>query len=314
MTAVGSSSPVACPRCGYDLSGTPASWTSHCPLQGQCTECGLELEWSRVFVLSEHDWLFEYHWRRGPLRRLILTILHALRPRRFWTQVRMTDPIHAGPLVTLAALGALLVLVAQVGLVVYVRYLFLGTPLSSAPPGMQGSMQYLEYWFQETLSSIPLLPRFLLFGAGMLAALLIMPWLYLLLPVTLRQAKVRPAHLARIWVYSLVGPVILAVAWPAAWIILRHIDWPAGATALNPWGWIRWTNVRGSITLQMARHLLPGILLLALLLAWTVPWWCMACRHYLRLCHPLAVALLLGTVALCLGLVIEAMLYGSRWF
>ena len=87
-----------CPRCAYDLSGTIAAWTDRCPLEGQCAECGLEFAWDRVLALAEHPWLFEYHWRRRPLYRLARTWFAALRPHRFWREVRMTDPIKLRPL------------------------------------------------------------------------------------------------------------------------------------------------------------------------------------------------------------------------
>lgn len=42
------SSVSKCPRCGYDLRGTIATWMQQCPLEGQCTECGLRFEWREL--------------------------------------------------------------------------------------------------------------------------------------------------------------------------------------------------------------------------------------------------------------------------
>ncbi len=39
----------SCPRCGYDLPGTIASWTHSCPLRGVCSECGTNFDWVLVF-------------------------------------------------------------------------------------------------------------------------------------------------------------------------------------------------------------------------------------------------------------------------
>jgi hypothetical protein len=43
---------TSCPRCGYDQAGEIARWEvadpPACPLHGQCTECGLGLEWRLV--------------------------------------------------------------------------------------------------------------------------------------------------------------------------------------------------------------------------------------------------------------------------
>src|SRR5688572_19491648 len=40
--------PAECPRCGYDLGGSAATWIASCPMAGECSECGLALEWADV--------------------------------------------------------------------------------------------------------------------------------------------------------------------------------------------------------------------------------------------------------------------------
>jgi hypothetical protein len=79
-----------CPRCGYDLSGTVASWTDSCPLLSRCPECGFEIEWLRLFVEQSDSawWLFELD-HAGPVRAFVRTSVAALRPRRFWSAVRV---------------------------------------------------------------------------------------------------------------------------------------------------------------------------------------------------------------------------------
>jgi len=52
-----------CPRCGYDLSGITATWDAAgaCPLVSVCSECGLDVRWSRV-IGADRDrllWLVE---------------------------------------------------------------------------------------------------------------------------------------------------------------------------------------------------------------------------------------------------------------
>lgn len=38
----------ACPRCGYDLSAATFGWSEACPLDGRCSECGLEFGWNEI--------------------------------------------------------------------------------------------------------------------------------------------------------------------------------------------------------------------------------------------------------------------------
>ncbi len=63
--------PPICPNCDYDLSGEVSTWTSRCPTQGQCPECGISFEWSSVYELlaqweSEVEWYAEHatNWKQ----------------------------------------------------------------------------------------------------------------------------------------------------------------------------------------------------------------------------------------------------------
>ena len=57
-----------CAVCRYDLSGTPPTWTSHCPLTGVCPECGAAFAWHDAFAAAQLAplWLFEYATNAGP--------------------------------------------------------------------------------------------------------------------------------------------------------------------------------------------------------------------------------------------------------
>ena len=57
--------PPICPNCDYDLTGQVATWSTQCPLKGQCPECGIGFEWSYVYKLlaqwdSSVDWYAEH--------------------------------------------------------------------------------------------------------------------------------------------------------------------------------------------------------------------------------------------------------------
>lgn len=79
---------VLCPRCGYDQRGIIAQWTDACPLQGTCTECGLQYEWLDLLK----PWCVENASSQYRLvRRMIGTFVRSvLAPWRFWREIRIT--------------------------------------------------------------------------------------------------------------------------------------------------------------------------------------------------------------------------------
>ncbi|MBX3356716.1 MAG: hypothetical protein KF724_13560 [Phycisphaeraceae bacterium] len=84
---------MRCYRCGYDLRGTVDHWQNACPLSSPCPECGLELEWRRVFTAdSLPRWSFENS--DGQWFRTLRTLIHSLRPWRFWREIRMSMPVQ----------------------------------------------------------------------------------------------------------------------------------------------------------------------------------------------------------------------------
>jgi len=84
-----------CPKCGYDQSGTIATWTDRCPLQGTCPECGYILSWPDVANPSRihHRWFVEHATsKRQLLRRTLPTLWFLLLPNRYWHRVTMESP------------------------------------------------------------------------------------------------------------------------------------------------------------------------------------------------------------------------------
>jgi hypothetical protein len=91
-------STTMCPRCGYDLRGTMATWKDSCPLIGRCTECGLDFEWADLFDRTRKApaWCIEYA-RRGPrsiTRAIVITFLQSCLPWRFWHRLRLHHPVR----------------------------------------------------------------------------------------------------------------------------------------------------------------------------------------------------------------------------
>lgn len=271
-----------CPRCGYELSGTIATWTDRCPLEGRCAECGLRFAWGRLLVLAEHPWLFEYYWRRRPLYRLVRTWLAALRPRRFWREVRMTDPIQLRPLG--AVVGGLFVAMLAAGYAVgrvdrYDWFQYWSQPrfaLSRKPPGAGSWPNFLASGLVELAEGI------VTAVPGFFVALFAMPLVFLLLPQTLGRARVRPAHFVRIWFYSM----LFSLAALGACAAVQAVLLAAGPADVNAWsGGGRMFFMRHPVWATFAPFL-TGCVPMLLYAAWGAWWsWC-GCRYYLRLTCP----------------------------
>lgn len=110
---------ATCPRCGYDLRGSVETWREACPMWGQCTECGVALWWAEVLRPDKFEppWCIEFARRRdGLLRAAASTFLRSWRPFRFWTNLTMAMPVRGRRLALYAALLALPMLAAYVGM------------------------------------------------------------------------------------------------------------------------------------------------------------------------------------------------------
>ncbi len=296
-----------CPRCGYNLDGTVSTWTTQCPIRGRCNECGLEFDWHRVFVLTVHPWLFEYHWRRRPFSRFMQTVLYAFRPRRFWREVRLTDPVHLMPaavVTTLCVTIGYLLLAANIGLGDYLRTRSWG--------GATGP----EYWTRLIMESALESPLLLVRQTpGVLVCLFAMPVIFALIPTTLRQARVKPAHIVRIFSYSLVAPMCVVASWLSVYFSLKLAGLTAAAAILAP---RKWTHVSPwprsfppnvSLTRIMLADVMPGAALVAVCVLWMTLWWLMACRRYLKLDQPRLVVSVLSLILILLALAAESL----RW-
>ena len=82
---------VRCPRCDYDLSGPVATWTEQCPMEGVCSECGLEFQWADLLNPGRQklSWLYEHARRWWNLRAAWSTAIRALIPWSFWRRVQL---------------------------------------------------------------------------------------------------------------------------------------------------------------------------------------------------------------------------------
>jgi hypothetical protein len=85
----------ACPHCGYDLSGTAATWVESSPLAITCTECGRTRETATVLCerRCEPGWSFE-HGRGRRIRRFLDTTLRLSCPVFFWRGLPRAANLH----------------------------------------------------------------------------------------------------------------------------------------------------------------------------------------------------------------------------
>ena len=303
---------VRCPRCGYALRGEIKTWTDHCPVDGRCTECGLRFAWVDVFTpdLFGPRWCVEFAPRRRLAASVVSTWARSLWPWPFFRALRMTHEIKPGRLlVFVAGLIALAYLVVCIG---QARFAYakwaqqtqtgpgwqmgtsvsapravlqaFATPFSNRPPGSTwqrflgrrsvyphpSPAKTLGYWAGLAL----------LAPAGVLMAVL-QPVGFLAMPISVRRARVRPGHLARVTAYSLSWLLLVAVLHGLFAVVL-------GERALN-------------LPTLMWLHLL---FIIGFALTWHG-----AVRFYLRMQHALAVSIAVTVMAGLLTMLIIVQFY-----
>ncbi len=290
--------PSACPRCGYDQSGIVASWRDSCPLEGKCSECGLEFAWADVLnpQLAWPRWSFE-HARKHLVWSYLCTVFMALLPRRFFAGIRMEHPIRFDRLAMLLVICPIVLYFGFAAIVAAIQYKFYrynwGTP---GPPSFTladvGKSALWPYADGETLWYALRSPTTLGIALGAPIALL-MPLAFLLLPATFRRMKIRVAHVVRVGIYALVAPAIfwsmLMVVWAAYETLQVHFygNFPRWLPSESLTGWM----VAG------------GSPLLAL---WAPYFWWRAGKQYLKLPRSLFVVIMLAIVTGLLTIVLWA--------
>lgn len=235
---------LRCPRCGYDQAGMVATWGETCPLEGTCSECGLEYAWRDVFVPPVYLGMVEHArglrgWAVGGLR----TFLGEWRPRRFWTKMKLEHPLRVG----LARVWLLCAVVVGV-LGVPLLWRCLRLPFLKTSQSFTALMESEAQWWAEGHWLARLLPgdavlhlqyRWLGYSGTysrwpwvggidnawnrmttttswwllpMMVMCSVSPAIFLLAPQTRGRAKVRIGHVARWWVYGQ-GWIVLLFLW-----------------------------------------------------------------------------------------------------
>lgn len=315
---------IACPRCGYDLSGAHAAAGrgGEQAAEGVCSECGLKFVWAEVESARLHPPRFSYeHGGLFDIVRFVRTAGRSITGWMLWTRLRMEHPVRPGRLV-IFALGALLAthLLTGAMAVMALRFFWLGGWLpvrayqnqnwavTSAPETgqswMDGAVFTAAGAYQVTWEDVLVLVSWpyntqpgawlggFRFGidlnaqaiAACLCAQLGTPLLLLGLRQTRRRFRLRPEHVLR-------GVCLGVPFFLISYVIVQCAIGSAMLVfQLDPW------SIRGRERLGLTG---AG----AFLLAQTLWWWSFA-RLYLRAPHALGISVagaVLGGLVCVLG-------------
>ncbi len=215
---------VGCARCGQDLRGLtdpacPAcnlefEWTDVVPLdelqclqcgyqlrglqEPRCPECGERFTWPEILeeVSRRRQPLFEYRWRRTPLRSFARTWLLALRPRSFWRRIDIHQPPAVGALLLMVVAGSIATwLILSMGLGIRS---WLAVASNTPVPLRIYLPSDLVIRIGRVLAYLPgcdFAKTYMLWVAFGLASLLVFRQ-------SMRKYKVRTVHVVRVWAYS----------------------------------------------------------------------------------------------------------------
>lgn len=297
----------ACPRCDYDLSGETATWTVQCPLESRCPECGFDVRWTSIFrTATPPAWSVEH--AAGSRWTVVASVFRsasrAFLPRHLWRKLSLSMPVVPKRLALMLVVWLVASYVMSMGLMaatIWVESWMETRVLINSYRGVAGfnpaaftvkieTGRWLFPYF-STMSQwrgVPPEPMMLcvLFG-------LVMPGALVLMPMSLRRAKVRPRHIVRLTGYWLVWLSVLAIV-PAWTDSLYRMTVQFRYQVSTPW------IVE---TLKAILGVSNGIVTL-ILFAVVVWYWRAAAKHYLRIPRPGLVAVGLVGVASLLTLAV----------
>jgi len=268
--------PPLCPRCRYDQSGNVIRWTTECPLEGLCPECGLRFEWRDVFnepLIPE--WWIERDQSR--LRfRAARTLPRSLWPPSFWKRIRLEfDGRLRNSIWLLLFLLACFYVSEVIAAAAALYDLYVKT---------RGSVPQIFVDWKAVLVPFTSWNRpnmlWLLFYAACF------PLAATVLPQTRQRAKVAWSHLVRVFVYATSAGLIVQMAVSAIGVLLVLVDNVTATLQFRTsFPLYYWTQI----------SILASVLIFLPVVAFS--WW-YACRRYLRLEHAPAVAIALTMISL----------------
>lgn len=265
---------VKCPLCEYNLRGLQ---------EPRCPECGYQFDWRTVADPADqrHPYLFEHHPERN-LRSFFQTLLHQMRPKRFWGTLDPTHRFRLGRIFLYWSICALFTLLPAV-------------------TAWEEEVRFIRPWIRPGRSFLGYVNavRHIVFSPGGLACatavllLALFPWLnflsLMIFQQSMRRARVKASHVVRCALYS--GDVIF---WWGLATTLSIIAFGPNSTVRTP----------GELPLLL---LLPGALFVSVLLNFVRLW--TAYARYLRFKGALAtviasqmiVGLTIFTLVMCVA-------------
>jgi len=303
-----------CPRCGYDLSAMPPSWKESCPLEGVCSECGLEFAWGEVFDEESvaPEWLIESN---GALARPVgvLALLRKMAfPFKFWSEIGLHAPFR--PL----RIAALILFFFLVTYTICIGFGLVQSQLQKFPVAdvtgaisIQWSRFFSTWGSSYNRVSWPPLGRvYDLELKPLVLWFLIAPVPLLALYASRRVERFKWRHVLRAWGYSMLFVCALACVLLVRQSAMQLLG-PAGAMRV---GWIPQNGlVRVLLWDDPSWHKGKITVLCAV---WLVLFWWAFFWKYLKLKHPIYVAgsMLLISLLVTAYLTYEIILGWLEWW
>jgi hypothetical protein len=297
----------ACPRCGYDQRGAVSAWgASSCPIAGTCSECGLTFEWSDLLSpMRAVPRLFELKGENRK-RAMLWSIWYATWCWPLWTRLAMHHPIRRGRILLFAlaiclawyciaalpwfcvsnASEAYNIIVSGTGNVSITRWRMNDFRFDALTPLSIGGDRYR---YDKALGSSWVVMYLLQWA--------FMPLTFLLLPYSLRQAKVQRRHLLRGAGYS--------IAWMVPPLFIVSVFWHIGDWLFDWNGPLaQYDTIWNSLTKDWMIVVVCAVL--------ASIWWAVFAGRYLKLPRAWLIGLLLGLVSTLTAFLIA--LVGSRGY
>ena len=310
------------PRCGYDLHGVISSWTNACPLHGNCSECGLDIDWADI-VQGRLGQMPRWYVENGGLRTFVTsiwTLLNSFALTWFWRRIKLEHEVRISPLMhylviahvlALVASSAMCGIVATAGARALNPYTFLG-PISPAFFAKAGggweepvshAFHYHVKMRGEFFDLLPVttyfadpivwLPSLVLYAIFVVAPLT-MPLMYFLFSDSLGLSRIRLVHLLRATVIGSALMLLLSQLLLAFRLGISHSSMMVG----DRYRWDKSELGAGLFEIGLI-IVVPAVLLY---------WWSVG-RFYLRFDRVVIPTLLLCAGAIILSFSVPALVF-----
>lgn len=265
-----------------------ATWGDTCPVQGRCTECGLDFLWRDLLnPVYQRQARFVEHARRGLLRSGLRTLLASWLPRRFWRELQMHHVLALRRLCFMHVWTIVFSLACVGGVVLW--EVLARVSWSWGSPSQVALFQ-IEAFFsmaptrEPYWSYVPSMGDVAMSCGVWLATFALIPGSLVLLPQTRKRAKLHQGHIARLGLYALgLIPLLLVVR------LIVHMEIIENASSLASRYIVFYRISMMVVTLGVQACII---------------WWFWRCalRHYAKIPHPEGVATAAMAIALLLGL------------